>query len=108
MPLCDSLFVNEPDFTPHSFELRGDVAGHPQLEPAAKITMKLTEAMAIGAEAYGAFGPLDDLGSEHASRLLGVLDVSGDWWDLNIGGGYGWGSTDHVVAKLIVGIHPGA
>ncbi|TMQ22441.1 MAG: hypothetical protein E6J90_12475 [Deltaproteobacteria bacterium] len=89
-------------------ELRGDVAGHPQLEPAAKITMKLTEAMAIGAEAYGAFGPLDDLGSEHASRLLGVLDVSGDWWDLNIGGGYGWGSTDHVVAKLIVGIHPGA
>ena len=70
--------------------------------------MKLTERMAIGAEAYGAFGPLDDLGSEHASRLLGVVDLTGDWWDLNVGAGYGWGSTDHVVAKLIVGLHPRA
>jgi hypothetical protein len=89
-------------------ELRGGVAGHPLLEPAAKLTVKLCEAVAIGSEVYGAFGPLDDLGSEHASLLLGVVDVSGSWWDLNIGGGYGWGSTDHVVAKLIVGIHPGA
>jgi hypothetical protein len=89
-------------------ELQGDLAGHPQLEPAAKIAVKLIGSVAIGAEAYGAFGPLDDLGSEHASRLLGVVDMSGDWWDVNLGGGYGWGSTDHVVVKLIVGIHPGA
>lgn len=91
-----------------TFDLRGELAGHPQLEPAAKLTMKLRETVAIGAEAYGAFGPLDDLGSEHASRLLGVIDVTGDWWDLNVGAGYGWGSPDHVVAKLILGLHPRA
>lgn len=89
-----------------TMDLRGDEAGHPQLEPAAKLAVKLTDALSVGAEGYGAFGPLDDLGSEHASRLLAVIDVSGDWWDLNIGGGYGWGSPDHAVAKLIVGIHP--
>ena len=91
-----------------AFALRGEFAGHPQLEPAAKLTFKLSDAAAIGAEAYGAFGPIDDLGSEHASRVFGVLDVSGAWWDLNLGVGYGWGSTDHVVAKLIVGLHPRA
>lgn len=89
-----------------AFELRGDVAGHPQLEPAAKLTLRLGEAAAAGAEAYGALGPLDDLGSEHGSRVFGVLDLTGRWWDVNLGAGYGWGSADHVVAKLIVGIHP--
>ena len=91
-----------------TMDLRGEVAGHPQFEPAAKLEVKLGEAVGIGAEAYGAFGPIDDLGSEHASRLFGVVDVTGDWWDLNIGAGYGWGDADHVVAKLIVGIHPRA
>lgn len=91
-----------------AFALRGDVAGHPQLEPAAKLTVKLSDDIAIGGEAYGAFGPIDDLGSERASRVFGVVDVAGSWWDLNLGGGYGWGSSDHVVAKLIVGIHPRA
>jgi hypothetical protein len=91
-----------------TMDLRGDLAGHPQFEPAAKLAIKLGGAVAVGAEAYGAFGPFDDLGGEHASRLLGVVDVTGTWWDLNIGGGYGWGDPDHVVAKLIVGIHPRA
>jgi hypothetical protein len=89
-----------------AIDLRGEAAGHPQLEPAVKLTAKLGADVAAGIEAYGAVGPIDDLGSEHASRLLGVVDVVGAWWDVNLGGGYGWGSTDHVVAKLIVGIHP--
>jgi hypothetical protein len=89
-------------------DLRGELAGHPQLEPAAKLAVKLIETVAVGVEGYGAFGPLDDLGSEHATRLLGVVDVTGDWWDLNVGAGYGWGSPDHVVAKLILGLHPRA
>jgi hypothetical protein len=93
-----------------AFELQGDVAGHPQLEPAAKLEVKVRDKaaidVAIGGEAYGSFGPLDDLGSEHASRLLAVVDVSGTWWDVNLGGGYGWGAADHVIAKIIVGIHP--
>jgi hypothetical protein len=89
-----------------AFELRGELAGHPQLEPAAKLTFKLSEGIAVGGEAYGAFGPLDDLGSERASRVFGVLDLSGAWWDVDLGAGYGWGSTDRVVAKLILGLHP--
>ncbi|HEU4731965.1 MAG TPA: hypothetical protein VFT22_28915 [Kofleriaceae bacterium] len=87
-------------------DLQGDLAGHPQLEPAGKLTARLGADVAVGVEAYGAFGPLDDLGSEDATRLLGVIDVAGGWWDLNLGAGYGWGSTDHVVAKMILGIHP--
>ena len=97
---------SQSDFS--CWDLRGDVAGHPQFEPAAKLEVKLGEAVAVGAEAYGAFGPIDDLGSEHGSRLFGVVDLTGDWWDLNLGAGYGWGDADHVVAKVIVGIHPRA
>jgi hypothetical protein len=87
-------------------DLRGELAGHPQLEPAAKLAVKLRETVAIGAEAYAAFGPIDDLGSEHATRLLAVVDLTGEWWDLNLGVGYGWGDPDHAVAKLILGLHP--
>jgi hypothetical protein len=87
-------------------DLRGRVAGHPQLEPAAKVTVKVEPTIAVGIEAYGAFGPLDDLGSETVTRVFGVVDLTGSWWDLNVGAGYGWGSTDHVVAKLIFGLHP--
>jgi hypothetical protein len=35
-----------------------------------------------------------------------VVDLTGSWWDLDLGVGYGWGSPDHVVAKLIFGLHP--
>ena len=89
-----------------AIDLQGELAGHPQFEPAAKVAVKLAAPVALGVEAYGAFGPVDDLGSEHASRVLGVVDLTGGWWDLNLGGGYGWGSPDHVVAKLIFGVHP--
>lgn len=87
-------------------DLQGDVAGHPELEPAVKVSVRCWEAVAIGAEAYGAFGPIDDLGNERASRLFGVVDLGGSWWDLNLGAGYGWGSSDQVLAKVIIGIHP--
>ena len=89
-------------------ELQGDAAGHPELEPAAKVTVRVWETVAVGAEAYGAFGPIDELGSEHASRLFGVVDLTGAWWDINLGAGYGWGSNEQVLAKLIIGIHPGS
>jgi hypothetical protein len=86
-------------------ELQGALAGHPLLEPAAKVTVRVEPEIAFGAEAYGAFGPVDDLGSEHASRLFGVVELTGAWWDLNVGGGYGWGSSEHVIAKVIFGVH---
>jgi hypothetical protein len=87
-------------------DLRGSLAGHPQLEPAVKVAVRVRDAAAIGLEGYGGFGPIDDLGSEHATRAFAVVDLTGRWWDLDVGAGYGWGSTDHVVAKVIFGIHP--
>jgi len=89
-----------------STDLAGTLAGHPQLEPAAKLAVRPRGDVAIGAEVYAGLGPVDNLGSEHASRLLGVVDLTGSWWDLDVGAGWGWGSPDHVVAKLIVGLHP--
>jgi hypothetical protein len=89
-----------------TFDLRGDLAGKPQLEPAAKIAVRVADAVQIGAEAYGAFGPLDDLGRERVTRLLAAIDVHGAWWDLNAGAGPAWGSPDRGVIKVIVGFHP--
>jgi hypothetical protein len=90
-----------------AIDLAGAIAGHPQLEPAAKVAVRLHPAVMAGVEAYGGFGPLDDLGSEHVTRLFGVVDLVGSWWDLDLGAGWAWGETDHVVVKLILGVHPG-
>lgn len=87
--------------------LRGTEAGHPLFEPAAKLTIDLAGRLATGVEAYAAMGPLDALGSEREGRWYAVVDLAGSWWDLNLGAGYGWGTGDHVIAKMILGIHPG-
>ena len=89
-----------------TIDLRGDLAGHPQLEPCAKLAFRVRDDVMIGAEAYGAFGPVDDLGAEHVTRLLASIDVRGGWWDLNAGAGPEWGAADRGVVKIIVGIHP--
>jgi len=86
-------------------DLRGPLAGHPQLEPAAKLTVEATSGLALGVEAYGSFGPLDDLGTEHVETLLGVIDVTAAHLDLNVGAGPSWGGADRVIVKAIVGIH---
>ena len=89
-------------------DLQGTLAGHPRLEPAAKLAIKLDDASSLGIEGYGAFGPIDDLGAERVTRLLGVLDFTGDRFDVDFGTGWQWGTPDHVVAKIIiVGVHPG-
>jgi hypothetical protein len=89
-----------------TIDLRGSLAGHPQLEPCAKLAVRVRDDLMIGVEAYGAFGPADDLGAEHVTRLLASIDVRGAWWDLNAGAGPGWGAPDRGVVKIIVGIHP--
>jgi hypothetical protein len=64
-------------------DLAGDLAGRPQLEPAAKLALRATERMSLGIEAYTALGPIDDLGSEHVERLLLCWDWAGAVIDLN-------------------------
>ncbi len=86
-------------------DLAGTVAGHPQLEPAAKLALVLGESAMLGVELYGAFGPIDAL-TEGVDRVFGVVDLKGSWWDLNAGIGASRGSADHPIGKLIFGIHP--
>jgi hypothetical protein len=87
-------------------DLRGALAGRPQLEPAAKVAIRIDDAIAVGVEGYAALGPIDDLGSERVTRVLAAVDVRGSWWDLNAGAGPAWGSPDRAVVKIIVGFHP--
>jgi hypothetical protein len=89
-----------------TFDLQGSLAGKPQLEPCAKLSVIANERTMAGVEAYGAFGPIDDLGSESVERAFAVVDVRGKHWDLNAGIGANRGSPDHPIVKLIVGIHP--
>lgn len=91
-----------------TMDLAGDLAGHPRFEPSGKLGVRAADTLMIGAEAYAALGPVDDLGGEHVTRLLGAIDVHGAWWDLNAAAGPAWGSPDHVVVKVIVGLHPTA
>ena len=88
------------------FDLQGAVAGHPQLQPAVKVAVVITPALMIGVEAYGAYGPVDDLGSEKVERVFGVVDVKGSWWSLDVGIGASWGLPDHPIGKLIFGLDP--
>jgi len=87
-------------------DLAGDLAGHPQLEPCAKLAVMVTDRIGLGVEGYGAFGPLDDLGSESVERAFAVLDYAGRTFDVNLGVGVNHGSPDHPVVKLIFGMHP--
>jgi hypothetical protein len=88
-----------------SIDTDGANGGHPQLEPAAKLSVVVDAHAMLGVEAYGAFGPIDGLGSG-VERLFAVLDLRGSWWDLNAGLGVNRGSPDHPIAKIIFGVHP--
>jgi hypothetical protein len=89
-----------------AIDLGGGEAGHPQLEPCAKLSYLVSESVGVGVEGYGAFGPVDDLGSEEVERGFAVVDIKGHAFDLNIGIGASRGTADHPIGKLIFGIHP--
>jgi hypothetical protein len=95
-----------------SIDLGGPLAGRPQMEPAAKIAVSLVENVAIGAEYYGALGPINGPlpGAQQVHRLFGALDFSHRGpsvaIDLNLGVGYGLVAGDRWIAKAIVGIAP--
>lgn len=87
-------------------DLGGDLAGHPQLEPCAKLAYFWAPEFGAGVEGYGAFGPVDDLGSEQVERGFVTFDYVGRTFDLNVGIGLTHGTGDHPIGKLIFGIHP--
>src|SRR5207244_5122767 len=69
-------------------DLRGALAGRPQLEPAAKLAFVMRDDLMFGIEAYGAFGPIDALGDEGVVRGLEVGGGGGGDWGKS-GGRYG-------------------
>lgn len=94
-----------------SVDLGGRLAGLPQLQPAAKFAVSIIPALAVGAEYYAAFGPLNSpYGlADQMHRLIGVLDITHKLtnvvnFDVNIGAGYNFGAGDRWVAKAIIGI----
>jgi hypothetical protein len=71
-----------------------------------KLGANVSDAVMLGVEGYGAFGPFSSLGGEDVLRGFVVADLRGAWWDLDLGIGASHGISDHPVAKLIFGIHP--
>ncbi|HEU4989474.1 MAG TPA: hypothetical protein VFT41_06815 [Gemmatimonadaceae bacterium] len=78
--------------------------------PAAKIAYTITPQVAGGVEYYGSYGsvtngfaPMRD--QEH--QFFGALDLNvSPVWEINVGVGVGTTpSTDHLIAKLILGRH---
>ena len=91
-----------------STDLSGPIAGHPQLDPAAKLAFFARPELSAGVEYYAGLGPLDGLlpASAQTHNLYAVLDLAGDFFDVDLGVGRGLAAGDGWVAKAIVGIHP--
>lgn len=93
-----------------SIDLSGELAGHPQLEPCARLLVDVGAGVDLGAEYYAALGPVD--------RLLGPADqahrvfvVGEREWDLgrvklgaHLGAGYGFAASERWIVKAIFGV----
>jgi hypothetical protein len=86
------------------FDFFGRDAGHPQLQPAATVLLRLVENWQIGVEYYGAFGPIDAPrpASEQVHRLFVVTSLQHRWFGLHVGGGYGFAAGDKWIVKSIL------
>ena len=93
-------------------DLAGSVAGRPQLQPAAKLAVRVVSTLSVGAEYYAALGPVTGFtaSSNQLHRIMGVIDYARELTkavdlDLNIGAGYDLtGNGDRWVVKAIVGV----
>jgi hypothetical protein len=75
--------------------------------PAVKISYDFTRVVSGGVEYYGDYGRIGDFASVHnqQQQLFVVTDLNvSPLWEINIGIGIGaTGSTDHLIAKAILG-----
>ncbi len=98
-------FAVNPDFT-KSFQ--GEDAHHGfGMEPAAKVSYKVTKLLEPGLEYYAETGPvanMDTLSDQH-HLIFPTLDLNTTPdWEINIGVGRGLtGSSQHWVVKCIIG-----
>ena len=75
--------------------------------PNAKFSYDLTHKVAAGLEYYGSVGPVTgfDPLSQQQHQIFPAIDLNiAPQWELNFGLGVGFtGSTDHLIAKMILG-----
>jgi hypothetical protein len=78
-----------------------------EFSPNVKASYDVTKTVTLGLEYYGGFGPISDFDprSEQEQQLFPAVDLNlGEEWEFNAGVGLGWTkSTDHLIAKFIVG-----
>jgi hypothetical protein len=63
-------------------------------EPAAKVTVKIIPALALGAEWYGT-------ATAGVERIFGVLDAGWGRLGLNVGAGYSFGDNQWIVKAIV-------
>ena len=75
--------------------------------PNVKVSATTVSKVALGFEYYGNLGPLTgfDPFKNQEQQIIPTVDLNfGPKWEFNFGVGVGiTGSTEHVVAKLILG-----
>lgn len=90
------------------FELAGPIAGHPVLEPAAKVAVQVLPWLSIGPEYYADLGPVDAIErpENQVHRLFGALDFEHSFgrvkFDANVAAGYGFLAGEKWIVKAIV------
>lgn len=85
------------------FDFRGPDAGHPQLEPAATVLVRVLEGWQVGVEYYGAYGPIDRPlpAADQVHRLFAVSTYVHKWFGVHVGAGYGFSAGDRWIVKSI-------
>jgi hypothetical protein len=75
--------------------------------PNFKFSYSPSKKIAVGLEYYGAFGEIGnlDLFKDQRQQIFPVVDLNlAPQWEINFGLGVGMtGSTDHLIAKMILG-----
>ncbi len=80
-----------------------------EFSPAFKFSYDVTPKVAFGLEYYGAVGPINGFSpaDQQQHQFFPAFDLNlAPQWEINFGVGIGvTGSTDHLIAKGIVGYH---
>ncbi len=92
------------------FDFRGPLAGHPQLQPAATVLVRVLPGWSLGVEYYGAFGAIDRPLAPPAEvhRLFAVSTFEHKWLGFHVGAGYGFSAGDKWILKAIFSVDLGS
>ncbi|MBO9574401.1 MAG: hypothetical protein J7494_01560 [Sphingobium sp.] len=89
------------------FKVSGPVSAPATFQLATKISRDVAPGLALGIESYNDFGSFSRFGrfgeNEQATYL--TVDAQTSGWEFNVGIGRGYAaSSDHLIAKMVVGV----